>query len=82
MSGELIYGIHAIEAALTHDPANILELYLETDSHNARLKDLSERAREAGLKPHARDKAALDRMTGGARHQGAVARYRTPPPRN
>src|SRR5262249_56649510 len=25
--------------------------------------------------------AALDRMTGGARHQGAVARYRAPPPR-
>ena len=62
MSGELIYGIHAIEAALTHDPGNILELYIEGDSHNARLKELSERAREAGVKPHARDKAALDKM--------------------
>ncbi|MDE1885209.1 MAG: 23S rRNA (guanosine(2251)-2'-O)-methyltransferase RlmB [Xanthomonadaceae bacterium] len=82
MSGELIFGIHSIEAALTHDPANVLELYLESDSHNARLKELSDRARDAGLKPHARDKAALDKMTGGARHQGAVARYRTPPPRN
>jgi len=82
MSGELIYGIHAIEAALTHDPGNILELYFESDSHNARLKELSDHAREAGLKPHARDKAALDKMTGGARHQGAVARYRTPPPRS
>src|SRR5262249_47205310 len=46
-----------------------------------RLKELSERARDAGVKPHARDRAALDRMTGGARHQGAVARYRAPPPR-
>jgi 23S rRNA (guanosine2251-2'-O)-methyltransferase len=82
VSGELIYGIHAIEAALTHDPGNIIELYFEGDSHNARLKELSERARDAGLKPHARDKAALDKMTGGARHQGAVARYRTPPPRS
>jgi len=82
MSGELIFGIHSIEAALTHDPANILELYFESDSQNARLKELSDKARELGLKPHARDKAALDRMTGGARHQGAVARYRTPPPRS
>ncbi|MBS0558253.1 MAG: 23S rRNA (guanosine(2251)-2'-O)-methyltransferase RlmB [Proteobacteria bacterium] len=82
MSGELIFGIHSVEAALTHDPANILELYLETDSHNARLKELSDRARDAGVKPHARDKAALDKMTGGARHQGAVARYRLPPPRS
>jgi 23S rRNA (guanosine2251-2'-O)-methyltransferase len=82
MSGELLFGIHSVEAALTHDAANILELYLEIDSHNARLKELSDRARDAGVKPHARDKAALDKMTGGARHQGAVARYRTPPPRN
>lgn len=81
MSGELIFGIHAVESALAHDPRNVLELYLEIDSHNARLKELSERAREAGVKPHSRDRAALDRMTGGARHQGAVARYRAPPPR-
>ena len=81
MSGELIFGIHAVESALTHDPKNVIELYIETDSHNARLKELSERARDAGVKPHARDRAALDRMTGAARHQGAVARYRAPPPR-
>jgi len=81
MSGELIFGIHSVEAALTHDPGNVLELYIEADSHNARLKELSERAREAGVKPHARPREALDRMTGGARHQGAVARYRAPPPR-
>jgi 23S rRNA (guanosine2251-2'-O)-methyltransferase len=81
MSGELLYGINTIEAALTHDPKNVLELYIEAGSHNARLKELSERAREAGVKPHARDRAALDKMTGGARHQGAVARYRAPPPR-
>ncbi|HEX6831970.1 MAG TPA: 23S rRNA (guanosine(2251)-2'-O)-methyltransferase RlmB [Rudaea sp.] len=82
MSAELIFGIHSIEAALNHDPANVVELYIEADSHNARLKELSERARELGIKPHARGKEALDKMTGGARHQGAVARYNTPPPRS
>ena len=81
MSGELIFGIHAIESALTHDPGNIIELYIELDSRNARLKELSERARDAGVKPHSRPREALDRMTGGARHQGAVARYKAPPPR-
>ena len=80
-AGDLLFGIHAVEAALQHDAANIVELFIEAGSHNTRLKELSERAREAGVKPHARDRAALDRMTGGARHQGAVARYRTPPPR-
>ncbi|MBS0514052.1 MAG: 23S rRNA (guanosine(2251)-2'-O)-methyltransferase RlmB [Proteobacteria bacterium] len=81
MSGELLFGIHSIDAALTNDPKNILELYFESDSQNARVKELSEKARELGLKPHARPRDALDRMTGGARHQGAVARYRAPPPR-
>jgi 23S rRNA (guanosine2251-2'-O)-methyltransferase len=81
MSGELLFGIHSVDAALTHDPKNILELYIEADSQNARLKELSERARELGLKPHSRPREALDRMTGGARHQGAVARYQAPPPR-
>jgi len=81
MSGELLFGIHAVDAALTHDPGNVLELYIESDSHNARLKELSDRARDLGVKPHSRPREALDRMTGGARHQGAVARYRAPPPR-
>lgn len=80
MSHDLLIGIHAVEAALDHDVANLVELYVENDSHNARVKALAERARELGVKPHARDRAALDRMTGGARHQGVVARYKAPPP--
>ena len=63
MSGELLFGIHAVEAALTHDPGNVLELYIESDSHNARLKELSDRARDLGVKPHSRPREALDRMS-------------------
>lgn len=81
MSHDLLIGIHVVEAALDHDVANLVELYIENGTHNARVKALGERARELGVKPHARDRAALDRMTGGARHQGVVARYRAPPPR-
>lgn len=78
MSHDLLIGIHAVEAALDHDVAHLVELYVENGSHNARVKALAERARELGVKPHARDRAALDRMTGGARHQGVVARYDAP----
>jgi 23S rRNA (guanosine2251-2'-O)-methyltransferase len=80
MSNELLIGIHAVEAALQHDPGNLVELYIESGSQNARVRELGERARELGVKPHARDRAALDRMTGGARHQGVVARYNAPAP--
>lgn len=80
MSNELLIGIHAVEAALNHDAGNLVELYIEAGTQNARVKELGERARELGVKPHARDRAALDRMTGGARHQGVVARYDAPAP--
>jgi len=80
MSEDLLLGIHAVEAALNYDAGNIIELYVETGSRNPRVKELVERARELGVKPHARDSAALDRMTGGGRHQGVVARYRAPAP--
>jgi 23S rRNA (guanosine2251-2'-O)-methyltransferase len=80
MAHDLLIGIHAVEAALQYDAGHIVELYIESGAHNARVKELSERARELGIKPHARDRAALDRMTGGARHQGVVARYDAPAP--
>jgi 23S rRNA (guanosine2251-2'-O)-methyltransferase len=81
MSAQLLIGIHAVEAALNHDVDNLLELYIEAGTQNARVRELGEKARGLGVKPHARDRAALDRMTGGARHQGVVARYNAPPPR-
>ncbi|WP_257387866.1 23S rRNA (guanosine(2251)-2'-O)-methyltransferase RlmB [Tahibacter caeni] len=82
MSHELLVGINSVEAALSHDPKNIIELFIETGSANARLKELSERARDLGVKPHGRTRELLDRMTGGARHQGVVAQYRAAPPRS
>ncbi|PZQ19464.1 MAG: 23S rRNA (guanosine(2251)-2'-O)-methyltransferase RlmB [Rhodanobacter denitrificans] len=82
MSTELLSGIHSVEAALNYDAGNIVELYIETGSQNPRIRELSERARELGVRPHARDRAALDKMTGGTRHQGIAARYTVPPPRS
>lgn len=80
MSNELLIGIHAVEAALNHDVGNLVELYIENGTQNARVKELGERARDLGVKPHARDRAALDKMTGGGRHQGVVAYYKAPAP--
>ena len=82
MSNELLVGIHSVESALSHDPENLVELYIETGQQNPRIRDLIEKARDLGIKPHAREREALDRMTGGNRHQGVVAKYRTPPALN
>ena len=55
MSTELLIGIHSVEAALNYDAGNILELYVESGQQNPRVRELAERARDAGVKPHARE---------------------------
>lgn len=81
MSADLLFGIHPVEAALRYDAGNLVEIYVDSGAHNPRVRELVERAREAGVRLHARDRDALERMTGGGRHQGIVARYRAPPAR-
>jgi 23S rRNA (guanosine2251-2'-O)-methyltransferase len=73
-----IFGINPIESALTHDAGNVRELLVEQGSANPRLRELSQVARDAGVAVHARSREQLDRLTGGARHQGAVASYKRP----
>ncbi len=81
MSGELLYGIHSVESALNHDPAQYPRTVFRVRQPECRIKELSDRARDLGLKPHARPARRARSHDGGARHQGAVARYRAPPPR-
>jgi 23S rRNA (guanosine2251-2'-O)-methyltransferase len=78
MSDDLLIGIHSVEAALKYDADNLVEIYVESAVHNPRVRELADRAKELGVRLHARDREALQRMTGGARHQGIVARYRAP----
>lgn len=78
MSADLLIGIHSVEAALKYDADNVVEIYVETGAHNPRVRELVDRAKELGVRLHARDREALERMTGGGRHQGVVARYRAP----
>jgi len=73
-----IFGINPIEAAITHDPANVREILIEQGTQNTRLRELAQRAKDAGIAVHARGREQLDRLTGGARHQGVVASYKRP----
>lgn len=71
-----IYGINPIDGALAHDAEHVLEVLVEQGTQNARLRELAQKARDAGIAVHARTREQLDRLTGGARHQGIVASYR------
>jgi len=78
MSSEWIFGINAIESALEHDSEHLGEILTEQGTQNPRVREVAGRAKEIGLSVHARTREQLDKLTGGARHQGIVASYTRP----
>ncbi len=70
-----IHGFHAIIAKLRHQPDAILEIFIDTTRHDARVRDLMRHAELHALNVVPVDAKRLEGMTGGgARHQGVVAR--------
>jgi 23S rRNA (guanosine2251-2'-O)-methyltransferase len=78
LSANFIIGIHAVRAALKHGRQRIDGLWFDAARSDRRLRQLLDQARAAGLQPEAADKAALDRLTAGANHQGIVAHGEMP----
>lgn len=78
MSGQLIVGIHAVRTALKHGAERIDRLEYDASRRDRRMRQVIEEARAVGLRPEAVDKSALDRLTGGANHQGVVAHGELP----
>ena len=78
MSGQLIIGIHAVRTALKHGAQRIDSLQFDATRQDRRLRQLLDEARMAGVEARASDKASLDRLTGGANHQGVVAHGEMP----
>jgi len=74
---KLIYGFHSVLARLRHDPAGILEIYLDLTRRDARARDLVHQAKDAGVRLAQVEADRLERLVGkAARHQGVVARVR------
>lgn len=74
-----LFGLHAVEAALRHDPENIIRLMCAEGRRDARLQEVEKLAEEVGLRIHRVDQRELDRLTRGDRHQGVAAQYRPAP---
>jgi 23S rRNA (guanosine2251-2'-O)-methyltransferase len=73
---ELIYGIHAVRAALRARPGDVLELWVDPARGDARTRELVDEAADHGVSVQAVDPLTLKRRLGSARHQGVVARVR------
>ncbi|MBK8508085.1 MAG: 23S rRNA (guanosine(2251)-2'-O)-methyltransferase RlmB [Candidatus Competibacteraceae bacterium] len=74
MSEALIHGIHAVAAALKYQPESLSGLWVERQRRDARIQALRDEAARRGVPAHDVDRAELDRLSGGARHQGVIAR--------
>lgn len=75
----LAYGMHAVTAAFAHAPAAVLECWVKQGGRDAELAHIERLAGQAGVRVQRVTGDALDRLAGGAAHQGVVIRRRPPP---
>jgi 23S rRNA (guanosine2251-2'-O)-methyltransferase len=82
MTRHVLFGFHAVTVRLKTAPASVVELHLDTQRRDARMRALAERAREAGTRLVDSDAARLARLAGNDRHQGVVALVQPLPARH
>lgn len=71
---DLIFGFHAIQAALELPVTRVTEVWLADERDDSRAATLVEIARQHNLAIHKVERDVLEEMANGTRHQGAVAR--------
>jgi 23S rRNA (guanosine2251-2'-O)-methyltransferase len=74
MSTKVLFGFHAVTVRLKTAPQSVTEIHVDTARRDARMRQLVQRAQEAGAKLIDSDGERLNALAGGPRHQGVVAR--------
>ncbi len=82
MSEQRVYGFHAIEAILQHEPERILDVWVLNGRGDKRLDAISEILSKHGISQQKVKREKLDELADSNRHQGIVANCRMAPPRN
>jgi 23S rRNA (guanosine2251-2'-O)-methyltransferase len=73
MNTVTVFGLHAVRALLAHHPARVRRLILQQGRQDRRAAEVESLARAAGVQVVQRPGAELDRLSGEAVHQGALA---------
>jgi len=73
---EIIYGLHAVEAALKYQPADVLEIWQDTQRQDDRIQNIVTLAKKAGVSINRTNRETLDEQSRGQRHQGVSASVR------
>lgn len=74
----IIFGLHAVEAALEKSPDTVQELWVDAKRHDKRIIRILELAERAGIKVCSVDKGELEERAPDGRHQGVVASTKAP----
>ena len=75
-SNELIYGIHAVEAAIRNQPENVLQVFVQQGRNDNRIKKILDIAKNSGVSLQSITNDKLKEKCPKARHQGVVAEIR------
>ena len=75
-SHEIIYGIHAVEAALRNQPENVLQVFVQQGRNDKRIKKILDIAKNSGVSLQSISNEKLKEKCPRARHQGVVAEIR------
>jgi 23S rRNA (guanosine2251-2'-O)-methyltransferase len=71
---ELIYGVHAVGAALQRDPSRLLEIQIaEGMGSQARMRQILDVAHSIGIAVHSCPRKTLDNLVTAGAHQGVIA---------
>jgi 23S rRNA (guanosine2251-2'-O)-methyltransferase len=82
MTRHVLFGFHAVTVRLKTAPASVVEVHLDAQRRDARMRGFADRAQAAGAKVIDSDDARLTRLAGAERHQGVVALVKPLPPRH
>jgi 23S rRNA (guanosine2251-2'-O)-methyltransferase len=74
MAAELVYGVHAVLSVLQRSPAAVVSLMLAAARGDKRLQVIEQTAAQHGISIERVERATLDRLCNGGRHQGVAAR--------
>lgn len=69
---QTIYGLHAVQSMLKHQPQQIITLFIDEKRQDKRLQQIIDLAHNQGVRINTSSKKSLDQKSGLERHQGVV----------
>ena len=78
MKNDLIYGIHAVQTAISQNPQSIVEIWVDSKRQDKRIAEIQRLARQHGLRLQETLREQLEQLAPGLNHQGVIARCTLP----